>query len=544
MKFSTKELQKQIHGQVLTTDEALDYFSTDGSIFKMRPQAIVYPTGTYDVYRTVEYLAGLAQAGERIPVTARGKGTDQAGGAVNDGVMMVFPAHMNRLKKLEKESAIIQPGLLYKDFQNTLKSHGRFLPPYPSSIDFSTLGGAVANNACGEKTIKYGCTRDYVKRLRVVLSNGEVIETRRLTSRELHRKKGLDNFEGEIYRGLDGLLTDYRDLVATHHPQTTKNSSGYDLWDVKGKDGSFDLTPLFVGSQGTLGIVTEIEIKTLPFNPKTTLVAGYFDDIRKAGQAVLRLQKLKPSALEIVDYNLLAFLRENKPETIAGVIPEELPKIVLLIEFDDTSQVRQTLKMHKAQRIVAKLGTGSRAAKNPQEQEALWRIRRSAAAVIWMNRGKKKALPIIEDGVVPVEKLPEFLGGAYKILKKHNLTIAVWGHAGNANLHMQPFMDLSQKKEREKVFKVADDFYKMVIAMGGSTCGEHNDGLMRSPWLKKLYGDEMYELFMRVKHLFDPHDIMNPGKKTDLPIEHIKKLVNEERHEYGMAHLYDHMPHN
>lgn len=504
----------------------------------------MYPRHEADVVAAVKVVAARAAAGEDISITARGKGTDQSGGALGEGLMMVFPAHMNKLVSLEKNDAVIEPGLAYSEFQKVLHSHDRFLPPYPSSINFSTLGGAIANNACGEKTIKYGATRDYVKSLRVVLSNGEVIETRRLNKKELNRKKGLKSLEGEIYRQVDGLLLDNHDLIQKHHPKTSKNSSGYALWDVKDSDGGFDLTQLIVGSQGTLGIVTEATIHTEAYNPRTTLLVGFFDSLEKAGEAVLKLLPLGPSALEIVDHNLLEFLRKHQPQQIIGLVPEQLPKIVLLIEFDNFSQLQQTLKRQRAQRILRKLARSHRVTTKPAEQDALWRIRHGAAAVIWMTQGKKKALPLIEDGVVPVQKMPQFLSRVYKLLDKYGLQIAVWGHAGNANFHMQPFMDLSKPADRKKALDLADEFYDMVIAMGGSTCGEHNDGLLRSPYLRKLYGHEMYSLFRQVKHIFDPHDVLNPGKKTDMTREEIHGLIDHERHEYSMPHLYDHLPRN
>jgi FAD/FMN-containing dehydrogenase len=536
-----KALQERLKGEVFDSPDALEYFSTDGSVFQLTPKLVVYPRNSRDVQETVRHIAEQASVGNKVGITARGKGTDQAGGALGDGVMLVFPAHMNRLLQLDKTTATVQPGIIYKDFQNTLKSKGRFLPPYPSSIDFSTIGGAVANNACGEKTVKYGSTRHYVKSLKLVLADGSIIETKRLSARELKKKRSQNNFEGAIYRQVDDLITQNSALIKKSQPHVTKNSAGYALAEVKGKDGSFDLGQLIVGSQGTLGIVTEAQIRTIPFNPRTTLVVGFFDDLEKAGEAVLKIKPLSPSALEVVDYYLLDFLRQNKPAMIKGLVPEELPKIVLLAEFDDKSQLKQNWKSLKTQHIFKRLASSRRVATKSKEQEELWQIRHSAAAVIWMNHGSKKALPIIEDGVVPVEKLPEFLNKAYKLLKKYDLTIAVWGHAGNANFHMQPFMDLSKKKDRENVFKLAEDFYDMVMKLGGSTCGEHSDGLMRAPYLKKLYGKEMFELFRQVKHIFDPQDILNPMKKSEVTEEYIKPLL---RHEYSMKHLYDHMPHN
>ncbi|HVE81030.1 MAG TPA: FAD-binding oxidoreductase [Candidatus Dormibacteraeota bacterium] len=534
-----KDLQQQTKGQV-TTDEAVrKYFSTDGSIFTITPEAVAYPRNTHDVQAVVSYVYQQNLRGKNLNVVARGKGTDQAGGALGDGIILALPAHMNKILRVGKDSATVQPGVLYSSLQRILHMHERFLPPYPSSIDYSTIGGAAANNACGEKTLKYGSTREWVKSLKVVLADGSEIETKKLTGRELNRKKGLMTLEGEIYRRVDSLIRDNSALIHQSQPKTTKNSAGYALGRVR-QNGYFDLSQLFIGAQGTLGVITEVTLKTAPYNPRTTLVVGYFDDLEKAGEAVLRLQKLKPSAMEVVDYHLLKFLQQYKPETLKGLVPDPLPKIIVLIEFDNTSQLKQNILSRRAARIVSKMSGTHTIAKKPKEQEALWQVRHSAAAVIWMAAGKKKSLPIIEDGVVPVEKFPEFLEATYKLLNKFKLDIAVWGHAGDANLHLQPIMDLSKIADRKKIIKLMNEFYTMVIKMGGSTCGEHNDGLLRAPYLEKLYGPAMYRLFEEVKDICDPHNVFNPRIKLGVQQKDLEPLM---RREYSMEHLYDHMPH-
>ena len=535
------DLQAELAGSVTDVPEALDYFATDGSVFQQKPAGVIYPRNTADVRRSVNFLAAKAKSGKTIGITARGKGTDQSGAAIGAGVVMVFPAHMNQLLRLDNNSVTVQPGINYGSLQQILQTHGRFLPPYPSSINFSTIGGAVANNAAGEKSVKYGSTKQWVKSLKVVLADGSLIEAKRLTPRELNRKKGQADLEGQIYRGLDGLITDNAKAITAAYPKTSKNSAGYDLARVKAADGSFNLVHLLVGSQGTLGIVTEVTLVTAPFNARTTLMVGFFDDLARAGEAINRLVKLHPSALELVDYHLLDFMRRHRPADIQGLVPENLPKLVLLIEFDDVSQLQQTLKGRRAEHLLKKYATSSCSATNPIQQQALWKLRRSAAAVIWMNHGPRKALPVIEDGIVPLDRLPQFLREVYKLLKKHNLEIAVWGHAGDANLHLQPFIDLSKKHEVDKLFKVADDFYDLVIKLGGSVSGEHNDGLMRGPYLAKLYGEEVYGLFREVKQLFDPQNIMNPGKKIDVTQDMARASL---RSSYSLKHLYDHLPHS
>lgn len=536
-------LQEHLSGEVMTNAGARRFFATDGGVFAVTPSVIVYPRNEQDVRKTARFTWQLAERGRVIPITARGLGTDQAGAAIGSGAVMVFPAHMHRILEYDGKTGevIIEPGINYGKLQQTLHTHGRFLPPYPSSIEFSTFGGAIANNAAGEKTIKYGCTRDYVKSLRVVLANGELIETKRLTKRELSKKLGLATFEGEVYRALDALIDEHKEVIKSTQLAVSKNSAGYDLIDVKRKDGSFDLTPLFVGSQGTLGVITEATLKTEPFNPQTTLIAAFFDDLQVAEQVVLDIRKLPetPSAMEMVDEHLLNFLDQHNPNQLKGIVEKPFHKLIMLIEFDNFNIRLQKKMAKKVQKILSNNNVKYVVETEEEAKEELWKIRHSAAAVISHSEGSMKALPIIEDGVVPVENFEKYIKGVYDIFARYHLQAAIWGHAGNANIHMQPFLDLSQVGDRQKAFKVIDEYYKMVISLGGSTSGEHSDGRLRAPYLKDLYGEAIYSVFQKVKHIFDPYGTLNPGVKIDVKLDDIKPLL---RHEYSMDHLYDHLP--
>ena len=531
------ELGRQVLGQVTANQATRDYFSTDGSVFTLTPSVVIYPKSEQDVVNTVRFFGDkLRNEKIRIGITARGKGTDQGGGSLGTGAILAFPGGMNHLIKYSATTVTIQPGMIYGSLQKILHSHGRFLPPYPASVEFATIGGAVANNSAGEKTVKYGSTRNYVKSLRVVLSDGSTIVTSRLNKKQLKAKKKLSTLEGYIYREIDTLIEDNKVIISSTTPKVTKNSAGYALANVKRKDGSFDLGQLIVGSQGTLGIVTEITLNHVAWNKHTHLLMGFFDSIEKATDAVLQITKLDPSALEVVDYNLLKFLREHKPEQIEGLVPEKLPQIGLLVEFDDPSRAIRTRKAHRVTKIFNELAYAMSQSTNPVEQDAMWEVRRGAAAVIWMVDGAKKALPIIEDGVVPVTKMPEFMEAVYKLFKKYKIEIAIWGHAGNANFHMQPFLNIGSATDRKKAFALMDEFYATVIRMGGSTCGEHNDGILRAPYLKSLYGEQMYELFTQVKSIFDPENLLNP----DVKIGVTKRFAASHlRKEYSMKHLHD-----
>lgn len=536
-------LQEHLTGEVMTGSDARKYFSTDTSVFSVIPAMVVYPRGEGDVRKAARFTWQLAERGRIIPMTARGSGTDQGGAALGEGILLVFPAHMNRVLELDGKTGTVtvEPGINYGKLQQTLHTHNRFLPPFPASLEYSTIGGALGNNAAGEKSVKYGDTREYVKSLRVVLANGEVIETRRLSKRELNKKLGLGTFEGEIYRNLDTLLEENADIVKSFKLGVSKNSAGYDLLDVKRKDGSFDLTPLFVGSQGTLGIITEATLDTVPHNPNTTLIAALIDDFGVAQELLLELRQLPemPSALEVVDNKLLEFVHQYNPNQLKGIIDPPFTKLVLLIEFDNHNERTQKRLTKKTIKLLQKYQIPYRQEQDAQKKEELWKIRHSAASVVAYSESGSKALPIIEDGIVPEEKFKEYIDGIYALFERHGLRAAFWGHAGNANLHMQPFLDLSQVGDRQKVFRLMDEYYKMVIEMGGSTAAEHGDGRLRGPYLPFLVGNEMYGLYQKVKQVFDPYGTMNPGVKVNVTFDSVRPLL---RQEYSIDHLYDHMP--
>jgi FAD/FMN-containing dehydrogenase len=535
-------LQEHLIGEVLSATDARRHFATDGSIFSVAPALIVYPQNENDVRKVARFSWQLAERNRIVPITARGSGTDQGGAALGSGLMVVFPAHMNRIVELDGKTGVVtvEPGINYGKLQQTLMTHGRFLPPFPASMEFSTIGGAVANNASGEKSVKYGDTRNFVRSLRVVLANGEVIETGRITKRDLNKKLGLATFEGEIYRAIDTLIEEHHKTIAKSDIHVNKNTAGYDLLDVKHRDGSIDLTPLFVGSQGTLGIVTEVTLETEPHNPETALAVAAFDNFQDAQSAMLELRKLDdmPSAIEMVDGHLLESVRMRNPNLLKDILEKPFPPLILLVEFDSPER-QQKKALRSAEKILDRYASSYTVERNLAKQSELWKIRHMSAMYASENDGAKKALPLIEDGVVPVEKFSEYIKEVYELLARNHVTAAVWGHAGDGNLHLQPYLDLSQVGDRQKAFRLLEEYSDLVIKMGGSTSGEHNDGRLRAPYLKKLYGTEVYTLFQKVKHIFDPYGTLNPGVKMDVSLEDIKPLV---RSEYSLDHLYDHLP--
>ncbi len=392
----------------------------------------------------------------------------------------------------------MEPGINYAKLQQTLHTHGSFLPPYPSSVEYSTVGGAIANNLSGEKSVKYGDTLAYVKSLRVVLANGEVIETGRVSKKELSKKMGLATFEGEVYRSVDTLLEEQHELLSQLERGVTKNNAGYNLLDIKQKDGSFDLTPLIVGSQGTLGIITEAVLKTESHNPQTTLMLAQFDSLEQVQNAVLELKELNdpPSAIEFINDRALKEVHKLNPNQIKGIIDQPFPAVSLIVEFDDSERkVKKAVK--RASKIFEKYAVALSTAQDPERQQQFWKLRQSVSSLISHNQGQQMAVPVIDDAAVPVERLREYMEGIYGILESNNLPPVVWGHAGDGNLHMRPHLNVGQVGDRQKAFRLLDEYTKLVLRLGGTISSEAGDGRLKAPYLESMYGSEVYELFKK-----------------------------------------------
>lgn len=534
-------LQEHLVGEVMTSTDARRYFATDGSILQMAPALVVYPRNENDVRKTARFSWQLAERGRVIPITPRGSGTNQTGASIGKGILLVFPAHMNRVLELNTKAntVTVEPGINYGKLQQTLHTHGRFLPPYPGSIEYSTVGGAIGGNLSGEKSVKYGDTRAWVKGLRAVLANGEVIETSRLAKRELSKKLGLATFEGEIYRSVDTLIEENHGIIDRLKLNVVKNNAGYALGEVKHKDGSFDLTPLLVGSQGTLAFISEAILKTEEHNPQTTLMLAHFDSLEKAQAAILELQASgdKPSAIELVDGQVLEQVNELNPNQLKEIIQPPFPLVTLLVEFDDSERHAKKLAK-RAERIFDNYAVKHETATDPEQQQHFWKLRQSTSSLVGHNEGLLRAVPMF-DAAVPLDRMREYVDGVHALMEAANLKGGLWGHAGEGNLRLQPKLNIGQVGDRQKAFRLLDEYHKLVISLNGTIAAEAGEGRLRAPYLAKLYGAEIYALLEKVKKIFDPYGTLNPGVKLGSSLDDVKELI---RQDYSFEHIYDHLP--
>ena len=536
-------LQEHLLGEIITNKEAREHFSTDASVFKILPNVIIYPMHTTDVRKIVKFSYQLALKGKILPITARGMGTDQSGAAIGEGLLLVFPAHLNKLLELNTKTGevTVEPGLNYGKLQQVLLTHDLFIPVSPASIEYSTIGGAIANNAGGDRSLKYGKTLSYVKSLKVVLSNGDLIETKRISKRELSKKMGQSNFEGEIYRSIDRLIEENFQTIDNMNPRVSKNSSGYNIDLVKQKDGSFDLTPLIVGSQGTLGIITEATLLTMPRRPKTSLTIASLGSLGELTEVLEFIKKLPEiaSAVELVDDKLLSLVKNNHPNLLKNIFANEFSRFVLLVEFDNPSERLRTGLTKKLTQYLQSNSISFETSVDPIRIEEFWKFRRSATAVIGYQDGLAKPLPIIEDGIVPIEKLTIFIESLYFLFSQNDLPIYIHGHAGDGHLHLQPSLNLNKVGDRQKVFKVMIEYYNLIKQLGGSISAEHGDGRIRAPFLYSQYGAQDYKLLTNIKKIFDPQDILNTGVKFTDNLESLKPILRDE---YNLDYLYNYLP--
>lgn len=537
-------LQEHLIGEVFTSPDTRSYFSTDGSIMRIVPSLVVYPRNENDLRKTARFTWQLAERGRVIPITARGMGTDVGGASIGSGISLVFPAHMHKILELDPKSGVVavQPGANFGKMQQTLHTHGRFVPVYPQSIEYTSVGGAVANNCSGEKSGKYGCARDFVKGMRVVLANGELIETGRINKRELNKKIGLASLEGEIYRILDTLIEDNKQIIKNMPPLPKVNSAGYALGNVKRKDGSFDLTPLIVGSQGTLALISEIVFDSEAYNPETSVMTATFATRVLALEAADELAKMGdgPAIIDFVDKHLLEDINRINPQLLKEVIETPLPEMMLFVEFDDDSSRQQKRLAKKARKIIEK-HNGYLAIANEEHDIDRLKAVRDSAATMWTHvEGSARGLPIIDDAAVPPKQLNTLLTGIDEMMQRNGQQVyAVSGSALSGVVHVLPHLDMSQIGDRQKMFRLIDEFYTLVISLGGTISADHGDGRIRGSLLANQYGEQILDLFTAVKKAFDPYNILNPGVKIGASLAEVKPLL---RVDYSARQNLQHMP--
>ncbi|MCL1930001.1 FAD-binding oxidoreductase [Candidatus Saccharibacteria bacterium] len=535
----SRYLAEHIAGEVVNDSKVREVYSRDASILQIHPSAIIYPRTIDDLQKILRFSYRLADKGINVPITARGGGTDQTGAAIGEGLLLVFPAHMSKLFELDVKDAKVrvEAGMNFRALQEILYTHGLHLPIFPTSYKLATIGGSIANNASGERSIKYGYMRDFVDRLEVILSNGEIIETGRLSKHDLNKKKGLPGLEGEIYRQLDGLISDNKELILGLSKDRISTNIGYALDKVRHQDGSFDLTPLFVGSQGTLGVISQAVLRAEPKAPVSTLMAVAVPT-RHLQPLLNKLFELKPSMIDLVDKSVFSLAEKITGRNTYKVLSNKIPDATLLIEFDDRDAKRKKM-VKKAEKIFAEHGAKFISAEEQDDKEEILSLRHITSAIAQANFGGKVALPLLEDAIIPIENIASIIKATKALAKSKHIEVAIWGHIGSGHLTVMPFIDLARLEGRQSVVGLMESYYDKVQELGGVISGARADGRIRAPFAEKQVGKEIHELFSKVKEIFDPRGILNPEVKLGTDV---RELIKRLRVEYNLTHFSDHQP--
>jgi FAD/FMN-containing dehydrogenase/Fe-S oxidoreductase len=495
-------------------------YSTDASIYQIEPLGVVIPRTAADLVTAVQIAADM-----RIPITARGGGTSLSGQSIGPGIIIDSSKYLNQILDIDPAGlkVRIQAGVVLDQLNNALQPHGLLFGPDVATANRANLGGMMGNNSAGARSIVYGKTIDHVRRLSVVLSDGNRTEFHPISRSDWDHKASAKTREGAIYRTVRQLTQVHQDEIRRRFPKILRRVSGYNLDvflpELESDHSNLGLQKLIVGSEGTLAVITEAELTLVPRPRERGLVVLHFESLAASMDAVAACLEFQPSAVELMDHMLIQLARDNLSlkgtmEAIQGI-----PEALLMVEFssDDIGFISsQAERLQARVRGISGL-TAQVLAIDPALRDPLWNMRRAAVPLLLGVRGDRKPVTFIEDAAVSPERLPEFVARFRDVLRRHGTYGAFYGHASVGCLHIRPLLNLKDPLEVKRMRQITSDITDLVLEFGGALSGEHGDGLARSEWNRKMFGETLYEAFRQVKHAFDPDNLLNPGKVVDAP---------------------------
>ena len=474
-------------------------FSTDASMYEIMPACIVRPRTVKDVSEVVKYALK-----NKIPVAGRGAGSGVAGEALTSGIVVDFTRHMNTILAISEDdgTVVCQPGVVLDDLNARLAGYGRKIGPDPSSGNRAVIGGVVANNATGAHSLQYGYIADYIESVEAVLADGSVVEF--ANDYDVDADGSLSVAE-QVYN----LLVENEDLIVKAQPETLRNRSGYNIAGVC-KEGRIDLTKLVAGSEGTLALFTKFKLRTVPVPKHKAILQLDFDTFEKMAAAVGKAVDNGASACELMDGTLIGMTLDAYPKYSDIFSADCVAQ--LLVEFTSGSNEELEKKIDECNIAVGNLAIKRKKVFDAEVQKRLWKSRKDAVPLLHREKGPKHPIGFIEDTSVPGTKLAEYVNGLEKIAVVYNIKVAYYGHAGDGELHIRPYLDLYDRNDINRMLWIAKDVFELAWSLGGTISGEHADGLVRAAFIEKQYGKEYYDVLKKVKQIFDPENILNPGK--------------------------------
>ena len=514
------DLRGLIEGEVRFDDVALQLYSTDASIYEVQPLGIVRPRGLDEVVATVRYAAE-----NQIPIHPRGAGSGLAGESLGRGLIIDFAHEMRRIVSTGETTIRVQPGLTLVRLNEHLAPTGRFFAPDPANQVASTVGGTLSNDGSGSHWLLHGSARQHVESLQIVLADGEVIEASR---HSLSATSGGSRPEEQLIRQLAPIIERQADIIERHRPQSAVNRAGYHVYDLI-SEGQFDLAKLLVGSEGTLGLITEATLRTVAVPNHTAVALLLFDRLDTASHAALEIVPLGATACDLLDRRLISLARENDPRFELLLPPET--EAALLVETEGETELETHDRLRQIVDLVVrrrKMAFDSRTAQNDDDCKFFWHLVSDVVPSLYRLKGSMRPLPFVEDMAVPPSTLPDVLIDIQNVLKRHEVTASLFAHAGHGQIHVRPFLDLANPEHVAKMRPLAVDLFHAVLKVNGTVGGEHGSGLSRTWFLREQFGP-LYDVFRQVKQVFDPENLLNPGKVVaydpQLPTENLRPVT-------------------
>ena len=513
------ELRKSIKGEVLTDDYSLGMYSTDASFYQITPLAIVLPCDESDVKQAI----GFALA-HKMKILPRGGGTSLAGQTVGEALIIDFSKYMNKILEINVQErwVKVQPGLVRDELNEEVAKYNLQFAPDPATSSRANVGGMVGNNSSGTKSILYGKTVDHILEARILLTDGTELQLKELSQEEFGQKAKQENREGEIYRSVLKTIQSNDAEIKQRFPKVMRRVGGYNLDEFVYTD-RWNLAKLITGSEGTLAVTLELKLNLEPLPKFKSVAVVHFADLLEAIRAVQPMLPYKPSAIEIIDRTVLRLSQENLTTRQFCHFIDQDPAAILIVEFYGDTLESVTQRPQKMIEELKQLGTGYSYPFFPagKEYDDVWNLRKKGLGLMMGIKGEKKALSFIEDSAIPTDVLPEYIDQVLKICAKHNTEVSMYAHASVGVIHVQPLLDLRDQQDIENLKNITNETFDLVVKYGGSWSGEHGDGLVRSAFNERFFGPRIYQAFKEIKKLFDPENLMNPGKIVDAEsIEH------------------------
>jgi len=508
------ELQRQIEGEVRFDQISRALYSSDASVYQIQPLGVVIPKNRQDITSVVEICGRF-----RCPITMRGGGTSQAGQAIGEGIQVDTSKYYNHVLEVNAEErwARVEPGIVLDELNAQLAPLGLRFAPDISTASRATIGGMMANNSCGARSVLYGKTIDHVLEQTVVLADTSIVQFREISRPAVPTGNSL---EAACYSTVLRLAREHAAEIDRRYPKILRRVMGYNLDEFRDPSKPINLARIMVGSEGTLGVVLEAKLRLVPLPKAKAVMVISFADLLEALAAAPVILRHGPSAVEVMDKSILDNTRQNAVlDKIRTTFIAGDPEATLCVEFygDRKEDLPPRLSALEQDLRSQKLGYQYRTETEPAGQARIWSLREAALGLSMAMKQEAKSIPFVEDTAVAPEKLSGFIGRFLTILRSHNTTAGIYAHASVGCLHVRPVINMKTELGLRTFEKIAQEVADLVLEFGGALSGEHGDGLVRSPFMRQMFGDELYEAFREIKRTFDPLGIFNPGKIVDAP---------------------------